>query len=161
SDDGSSSRIELCSSISRGARRLRCGRNLCWRGGMRLANAAPKDSQERVRQLRLAAADFQKAATAASKLDIKVLALNSLADVDDVYRMLAQFYARRVTALHKQAAQTESKSSTAPGERDENGVYRVGGSVPAPSLLHMPRMPTEAAAAGITGVVVAEIVIDT
>src|SRR5438093_12257803 len=50
---------------------------------MRLANAAPKDSQERVRQLRLAAADFQKAATAASKLDIKVLALNSLADVYD------------------------------------------------------------------------------
>lgn len=81
-------------------------------------------------------------------------------------RMLAQFYARRVTALHKQEVQKEPQAPTNPGEPDENGVYRIGGPadrgpIPPPSRLDVPRFPPEAAAAGIKGVVVAEVVIDT
>jgi TonB family protein len=75
-------------------------------------------------------------------------------------RMLAQFYARRVTALHKQELQEEPQAVSNPGERDEYGVYRIGGSVKAPARLDIPRYPDEAQAAGIKGVVVAEVVID-
>ena len=75
-------------------------------------------------------------------------------------RMLAQFYARRVTALHKQDSQKEPQPAGNAGERDENGVYRVGGSLTAPSRLDVPRYPPDASAAGIRGAVVAEIVVD-
>lgn len=74
------------------------------------------------------------------------------------YKMLAQFYVRRVTALHKQELQKEPQAASGPGERDENGVYRVGGPVTPPSRLDVARYPPEALAAGITGVVVAEVV---
>ena len=47
-------------------------------------------------------------------------------------RMLAQFYARRATALHRQELQKEPQAAGNPGEPDENGVYRIGGSVTAP-----------------------------
>jgi len=186
----------------------------------RLANAALKDSAEKTRQLAAAAAHYRKAATLASKVATKVLALNLLVgsydaqhlndpkemettlrevisltpdDLAPVYRlakvqedqgyidaaeatlldarhrqpdevepnrMLAQFYARRVTALHKQESQKEPQSTSNPGERDENGVYRIGGSVKAPSRLDVPRYPPDASAAGIRGTVVAEIVVD-
>src|SRR5437867_3649048 len=80
-------------------------------------------------------------------------------------RMLAQFYARRVTALHKQDLQAQPQTAGSPGEPDENGIYRIGnpadrGPIAPPSRLDVPRFPLEAAAAGIKGVVVAEIVID-
>ena len=75
-------------------------------------------------------------------------------------RMLAQFYARRVTALHKQEAQKEPQAASNPGEPDANGVYRVGGGVTAPSRLDVARYPSDASAAGIRGTVVAEIVVD-
>jgi TonB family protein len=75
-------------------------------------------------------------------------------------RMLAQFYARRVTALHKQELQKEPQSTSNSGEPDENGIYRVGGSVTPPSRLDVPRYPPDASAAGIRGTVVAEIVVD-
>lgn len=77
------------------------------------------------------------------------------------YRMLAQFYARRATALSRQAQQqTPSPVQGNPGERDENGVYRVGGPIAAPSRLDVARYPPEAVAAGIQGNVQAEIVIN-
>jgi TonB family protein len=82
-------------------------------------------------------------------------------DAVEPYRMLAQFYARRVTALHKQESDKEPKAASGPGERDENGVYRVGGPVTAPSRLDVPRYPPEASAARVQGVVIAEVVIDT
>jgi hypothetical protein len=42
------------------------------------------------------------------------------------YRMLAQYYARRATAFARQAQQqTPAPAAGNPGERDENGVYRV------------------------------------
>jgi TonB family protein len=75
-------------------------------------------------------------------------------------RMLAQFYVRRVTALHKQELQQESQTSRNPGERDENGVYRVGGAVTAPSRLGVPKYPPDAQAAGLKGAVVVEVVVD-
>jgi TonB family protein len=82
-------------------------------------------------------------------------------DAVEPYRMLAQFYARRVTALHKEdSLRKESQAASGPGERDENGVYRVGGPVTAPSRLDVPRYPPEASAAGVQGVVIAEVVID-
>jgi protein TonB len=74
--------------------------------------------------------------------------------------VLAQFYARLVTALHKQQAQKEPQAASNPGDPDENGVYRVGGSVTPPSRLDVPHFTPEAQAAGIQGVVVAEVVID-
>jgi TonB family protein len=77
------------------------------------------------------------------------------------YRMLAQFYARRATALSRQAQQqTPAPAPGNPGERDENGIYRVGGPIPSPSRLDVARYPPEAAAAGIQGNVQAEIVVN-
>jgi len=82
-------------------------------------------------------------------------------DEVDPYRMLAQFYARRATALSRQAQQQTPVPATGnPGERDENGIYRVGGPIPSPSRLDVARYPPEAAAAGIQGNVQAEIVIN-
>jgi TonB family protein len=81
-------------------------------------------------------------------------------DTAEPNRMLAQFYARRVTALHKQEAQKEPQSTSNPGEPDENGVYRIGAGVKAPPRLDVPRYPADASAAGIRGSVVAEIVVD-
>ncbi len=79
-------------------------------------------------------------------------------DSVDPYRMLAQFYARRATALVADKRATEPAPS--PGEPDANGVYRVGGPMEAPHRADVPEYPKEAAAAGIEGVVLAEIVID-
>ncbi len=82
-------------------------------------------------------------------------------DAVEPNRMLAQFYARRVTALHKEESQTQPQAASGPGERDENGIYRVGGPVTPPSRLDVAQYPPDAQSAGIKGVVVAEIVIDT
>jgi TonB family protein len=190
-----------------------------------LANAAPKNSAEKTRQLEAAAGHYRKAASVASKPATKVLALNLLVgscdpqqlndpkqmetalreiisltpdDLAPVYRlaklqedqgfidaaeqtllnarhkqpdeaepnrMLAQFFARRVTALNKQELQKEPQVASNPGEPDENGVYLIGGAadrgpIPPPARADVPRYPPEAAAAGIRGVVVAEVVID-
>jgi TonB family protein len=81
-------------------------------------------------------------------------------DAVEPNRMLAQFYARRVTALHKQEAQNEPQAASNPGEADENGVYRVGGSITPPARADVPQYPPDARAAGLKGAVVAEIVID-
>jgi hypothetical protein len=75
------------------------------------------------------------------------------------YKMLVQFYARRVTAMHKEETQAEAKTASGPGERDENGVFRVGGPIAPPARLDVPRYPPDAQATGVRGVVVAEIVI--
>jgi TonB family protein len=190
-----------------------------------LANAAPRDSAEKTRQLEAAAGHYRKAASVASKPATKVLALSLLVgsydaqhlndpkqvetalrevisltpdDLAPVYRlaklqedegfidaaeqtllgarhqqpdsvepnrMLAQFYARLVTALHKREAQKEPQVASNPGEPDENGIYRIGGPadrgpIPPPARADVPQYPPEAQAAGIRGVVVAEIVID-
>jgi len=77
------------------------------------------------------------------------------------YKMLAQFYARRATAMHNLVeAQKPQAPATPPGERDEQGVYRVGGAIAAPHKVDNPVFPPEALVAGIDGVVVAEIVVN-
>jgi len=81
-------------------------------------------------------------------------------DQSEVFKALAQFYARRATAAHTAETVTERQPATAPGEPDEHGVYRVGGGVAAPARLDRPVYPSEAMAAGVKGNVVAEVVID-
>ena len=78
----------------------------------------------------------------------------------DVYRMLAQFYARRATALHKASESEKPQATSAAGQADENGVYRIGGAVTPPQRLGQPVYPAEAQAAGIKGAVLAEVVIN-
>jgi outer membrane biosynthesis protein TonB len=65
-----------------------------------------------------------------------------------------------VSALHKQEVQNQSQPASDPGEPVANGVYRVGGSITPPARDDVPHFPAEAAAAGVQGVVVAEVVID-
>jgi TonB family protein len=189
---------------------------------VRFAGAVPKESIEWTRQLNAAAEHYRNAVRLTSKVAIKVLALNLLADCYDAQRlndagrmetvlreliqltpndlvpmyrlarlqedeglidlaeqtlldarhqqpdavepctMLVQFYARRVAALHQQASQTHQPADRGPGpgERDENGVYRVGGSILAPSRVNMGQYPPEMLATGIQGQVVAEILVD-
>jgi TonB family protein len=188
---------------------------------LRAAEALPKQSAQRTRQLETAADHYRRAASLATTGDAGVQALEALTKVYDAqhldqprqvesalrelitqqpndlrpvfrlakqfedeglieaaeeallsarrqqpdsvdpYRMLAQFYARRATALSRQAQQQAPAPATGnPGERDENGVYRVGGPIPSPSRLDVARYPPEAAAAGIQGNVLAEIVIN-
>ena len=81
-------------------------------------------------------------------------------DAVEPLRMLAQFYARRVTALHKQEVQNAPQPVSTGGEADANGVYQVGGPVAPPPRDDVPHYSAEAAAAGIEGVVIAQIVID-
>jgi len=81
-------------------------------------------------------------------------------DQSDVFKALAQFYARRATDAHTAETRTERQPTTAPGEPDEHGVYRVGSGVAAPARLDRPVYPPEAMAAGVKGNVIAEVVID-
>jgi TonB family C-terminal domain len=79
------------------------------------------------------------------------------------YKMLAQFYARRATAISNQIAQAKGPSPTTtdiPGTPDKDGIYRVGGGVPPPQRTDIPRYPLEAKAAGVGGVVLAEVVVN-
>ncbi len=188
---------------------------------LRAAEALPRQSAQRTRQLETAADHYRRAASLATSGDAGVQALEALTKVYDAqhldqprqvesalrelitqlpndlrpvfrlakqledeelteaaedtllsarrqqpdgvepYRMLAQFYARRATALSRQVQQqTPAPATGNPGERDENGVYRVGGPIAAPSRLDVARYPPEAAAAGIQGNVLAEIVVN-
>jgi TonB family protein len=81
-------------------------------------------------------------------------------DAEEPNRMLAQFYARRVTALHSRNTPAPADTVSNAGEPDANGVYRIGGALPPPDRLDVPRYPIDAAAAGIKGVVLTEIVVD-
>ena len=75
-------------------------------------------------------------------------------------RLLAQFYARRVTALHRAAEPPKTENASPIPQPDEHGVYKVGGPIPAPTRLDRVQYPQEARDAGIQGVVILEVVID-
>jgi TonB family protein len=75
-------------------------------------------------------------------------------------RLLAQFYARRVTALHRAAEPPKADNALAIPQPDDKGVYRVGGPIAAPTRLDRVQYPQEARDAGIQGVVILEVVID-
>jgi len=93
--------------------------------------------------------------------DTLLQARRSKPDEVEPYRQLAQFYSRRITAtaLRRQEAQAGALGGTRPGEPDENGVYRVGGAVVAPTRVDIP-YPQDALAAGAQGVVIMEVSID-
>ena len=76
------------------------------------------------------------------------------------YRMLAQFYARRASALHATAAKQEVQEQTPPGTPDKNGVYQPGGEITPPRRFGNAVYPPDASAAGIEGAVVAEIMVN-
>jgi TonB family protein len=93
--------------------------------------------------------------------DVLLSARRQRPDSVEPYRMLAQYYARRATSFAGQAQQqAPAPAAGNPGERDENGIYRVGGPVAPPSRLDVAKYPPEAAAAGIQGNVLAEIVVN-
>jgi TonB family protein len=81
---------------------------------------------------------------------------------DDIepFRMLAQFYARRAGAMHARAQAQEVREETQPGTPDKDGVYRVGSGITPPRRYGNAAYPPDALAAGIDGVVVAEILVD-
>jgi TonB family protein len=83
-------------------------------------------------------------------------------DSVEPYKMLAQLYLRRATALAAIANRQSASDPTggAPGKPDQDGIYRVGGGIAAPARRGVPRMPQEATAAGIQGVVIVEVVVD-
>lgn len=81
-------------------------------------------------------------------------------DQSEIFKGLAQFYARRATAMHAAENATAREPASAPGEPDEHGVYQVGGGLKPPARLDVAVYPPEAMAAGIKGGVRAEVVID-
>ncbi len=83
---------------------------------------------------------------------------------DDVepYKHLAQFYARRVTALSTSAEQSRAtqREPESPGSPDAAGVYRIGGALGPPTRDGVPLYPPQARAAGVQGAVVVEVIIN-
>lgn len=75
-------------------------------------------------------------------------------------RLLAQFYARRVTALHRAAEPAKAENTSSLPQPDEKGIYKVGGPIAPPTRLDRVQYPQEARDAGIQGVVILEVVID-
>lgn len=74
------------------------------------------------------------------------------------YKQLAQFYARRVASM--QTPVKEAMESPRSATRDEAGNFRVGGAIQPPRRLDRPVYPADAQNAGVSGVVVVDILID-
>lgn len=87
-------------------------------------------------------------------------ARHSYPDEEEPNRRLAQFFARRVTELRKRNPADSPETVSNAGEPDTSGVYRVGQSLLPPQRVGVPHYPPDALAAGITGAVIAEIVVD-
>jgi TonB family protein len=80
-------------------------------------------------------------------------------DIEPI-RQLARFYARRAGAMHAAATTLEQREHTPAGTPDKDGIYRVGGGVTPPRRFGNAAYPPDALAAGIDGVVVAEILVN-
>jgi TonB family protein len=81
-------------------------------------------------------------------------------DSQDPYKALMQFYSRRLVALQPLTVKDAFADSPKNGIPDDNGIYQVGGGVQPPQRLDRPIYPPEAKAAGVTGVVIVQVVID-
>lgn len=81
-------------------------------------------------------------------------------DTEEPNAMLAQFYARRVTALHAKNLPPSPETFSNPGEPDASGVYRIGSALKPPAREGVPRYPDDARLAGIRGTVLTELLID-
>ena len=79
-------------------------------------------------------------------------------DALEPYKQLAQFYARRVAAM--QTPVKEAMEAPRSATRDEAGNFRVGGTIQPPRRLDRPVYPADAQNAGVSGVVVVDILID-
>jgi TonB family protein len=84
------------------------------------------------------------------------------ADDPEPVRELAKFFSRRADALSGHANLSTTKTHIDPDAPDEKGVYSPGGSIPPPESTSSGAVdvPAEARAAGVTGTVMCEIVID-
>ena len=82
-------------------------------------------------------------------------------DAIEPFKMLAQFYARRASALHAGESKSNSfRKNLPPGSPDKDGIYHVGGGVTLHAVSEIRSIPQEAQAADIDGVVVAEITVN-
>ena len=81
-------------------------------------------------------------------------------DSPDPYRELMQFYARRAAAIAA-AKGSQNAASSEPAGAERRDPVRVGGEIKPPERLQpVARMPPEAIAAGVQGVVILELVIN-
>ncbi|MBZ5557035.1 MAG: TonB family protein [Acidobacteriia bacterium] len=119
-----------------------------------LMTLAPNDLQPLYRLSALQEENAQIDAAEGTLLDAR----RQQPDVAEPYKMLAQFYVRRVTALTTKARPVDPSRQA--GTPDDKGIYQVGGAVDPPHRVDRPVYPTDAMAAGVQGVVQAEIVID-
>jgi TonB family protein len=108
-------------------------------------------------------ADFQEKlqqfeAAEDTLMSAKQLRINEV----EPYKRLAQFYARRASALNEELerAKRTDRPIPKPGFPDENGIYTAGGEVGVPAREGLPKLPPEARAAGIHGPVIVEVIID-
>ena len=123
-----------------------------------LIGLAPNDLQF---IFRLAAVQEEQGELQAAE-DTLLAARHQQPQVLEPYKMLAQFYARRASAIFKQLADATGPPAVAtdtPGAPDRDGIYRVGGSVEPAKRVENPIYPDDAQAAGISGAVQAEIVV--
>jgi len=81
-------------------------------------------------------------------------------DSPEPYKRLMQFYGRRLATMQPVTVKSAFADSAEAGTRDADGIYQVGGGVQAPQRLDRPIYPPEAKAAGVTGVVIVQVVID-
>jgi TonB family protein len=92
-------------------------------------------------------------------------------DQVEPYRELAEFYTRRLAVIERGAAvdkergghdQPAASTQPEPGTPDENGIYSIGGAVSLPEMVSTvaAEAPANAKAAGVSGDLVCEIVVD-
>ena len=116
----------------------------------------PRDANPLLRR-----AKYQEGRGSTDAAEETLLSARRLSPTDiEPLRALAQFYSRRAGAMHATLVKQDEREETPPGAPDANGVYRVGGGVAAPRRFGNAAYPADALAAGVDGVVVAEILVN-
>ena len=106
-------------------------------------------------------AKYQEGRGSADAAEETLLSARRLApgDIEPV-KTLAQFYSRRAGAMHISVVKQDEREQAPAGAPDANGVYRVGGGITPPRRFGNPAYPADALAAGVDGIVVAEILVN-